>query len=230
MEVGIVAEGISDFAVIRNILQSLKIDDACIHSLLPSVSGYDNTDLSSKIKQTGFSNWLLVKDFCQNETVSLFFELHEESLLIVQIDTAECSDLGYDVPRPDTNDPDFISKLLELITEKVNSWLPDNFHNKTVLAIAIEETEAWILTMEPFNKSDTDKIPCPKETMDHLVPRKIRQSDINRFFRSNNTFDKYDFLSKPMRRSKKLDAGAEQNYSLKAFIQQLKEKIDQQNN
>ena len=95
MKVGIIAEGWADVEVIKAILKKLAgVDSSEIISIRPE-DQKDETDLNER----KFSNWYLVLEECKkDETLARFFDaFDEERYLVVQIDTAERGEVGYDV-------------------------------------------------------------------------------------------------------------------------------------
>ena len=98
MRLGIIAEGNADVAVIKAVLKALKgIDGSDVVQLRPREQ-YDETDLN----ELSFSNWNLVLQSCGDERLlQPFFDgLTEDALLVVQIDTAERGEAGYDIAEP----------------------------------------------------------------------------------------------------------------------------------
>lgn len=112
MYIGIIAEGKSDLAVIRNILKGkIQFDSSNIAFLQPELD-FDETDLHNMSKEQ-FSNWELVKQACveKNKLIN-FFSVEEERYIILQIDTAEAEKINYEVERPEKHaNPDYSSVL-----------------------------------------------------------------------------------------------------------------------
>ena len=95
MRLGIIAEGKADIAVIKAVLKALKgIDGSDVVQLRPSEQ-FDETDLN----EMNFSNWNLVLKSCEDISLlqSFFDVLADDALLVVQIDTAERGEAGYDI-------------------------------------------------------------------------------------------------------------------------------------
>lgn len=98
MRLGIIAEDKADIAVIKAVLKALKgIDGSDVVQLRPSEQ-FDETDLN----EMNFSNWNLVLKSCEdNNLLQSFFDvLADDALLVVQIDTAERGEAGYDINEP----------------------------------------------------------------------------------------------------------------------------------
>ena len=219
MRVGIVAEGRGDLAVIVNIVKGvLDIDSSDITLLLPEYE-YDQTDLAV-MPVEAFSNWTLVKSKCQNrDTLKAFLDINEDAFLIIQIDTAERGEIGYDVNEPtDKNASNYCDCLRKNVILKINEWLENNFSDKIVYAISIEETEAWIMTL--YDEKNTSKSADPKKKLDYILNSKLLNKD--RFILSEkNEFKKMKKLSADFSKRKRLNSVKDNNRSLSLFCESL---------
>lgn len=103
--IGIVAEGPSDIAVLRNILKGkLGLDRDLTYTIRPELDT-DATDLGAgryrAQRPEEYSNWTLVLEECRTRTRIQEFlgnQIEEESFVVVQIDTAEAHLPGYGRP------------------------------------------------------------------------------------------------------------------------------------
>ena len=149
MRLGVIAEGKADIAVIKAILKVLMgVDGSDVIQLRPSEQ-LDETDLNAM----NFSNWNLVLESCgDKDLLDAYFEnLEEEALLIVQIDTAERGEKGYDILEPqrtkNTDWTDYSLQLRNKVVEKIASIVPETYRSRIAYAIAIEETDAWLIPL-----------------------------------------------------------------------------------
>ena len=182
MRFGIIAEGYADVAVIKAVLKALiGIDGSDIIQLRPSEQ-FDETDLN----EMQFSNWNLVLESCQNEDLlyTYFESFPEEALLVVQIDTAERGEAGYDVPKPlrtkDTEWKTYSEQLFSAVKEKISQIIPNAYREKVAYAIAIEETDAWLIPLFDTSHKDTAQHATPKEHLHNLI-RKMDGKRRNRY-------------------------------------------------
>ncbi len=221
MKIGVVAEGPSDWAVIKNIIAAFNIDSSDLLRLVPD-SNLDNTDRELLYK--GFSNWVLVKDFCNNEEyVHEFFSIDEDRLLLIQIDTAECDMINYDVQRPSSQDPQYQLSLYTSVKEKMKGWLPEEYHSKVIFAIAIEETEAWLIAS--LSNRDSNSRSKPKEYLESTLRQFLSNSDYKKYQKAKNITEEYDTLSKSLRKKRALNTAKEHNVSLNELVLQLENLI-----
>ena len=214
MKIGVICEGHTDRAVIKNILKGLKgIDSSQIVPLRPYYS-LDETDLSN-IPEGSFSNWSLVKAECENSIkIERFLSIEGHDFVIIHID-ADRSD-EYGVPKP-VKDSEYSDKMRGSIITKMNEWLGNKFEDQILYAVAIEETEAWILTI--YNKKDSTQSADPKTKLKRLLSKKGINYEHNHtgFNRISGKFSK----KKSFRKEKFRDY----NKSLDDFCIEIEEKL-----
>lgn len=171
MRYGVIAEGPADVAVVRAILKVLKgIDGNEVVSIRPSEQ-MDETDLN----EMQFSDWLLVLKSCEDEALlSAFFDaIEDDALLIVQIDTAEHTEAGYDVSLPlrgrDMDWKIYSEELRQQVKQRIAALLPEAYRDKVAYAIAVEETDAWLLPLFDVSSKETAQYANPKERLQRLI-------------------------------------------------------------
>jgi len=218
MYMGIIAEGKSDLAVIKNILKGkLGIDSSQLQYLQPDMA-YDETDLHNRSAKK-FSNWALVRQSCiERKKFSDFFSVDEIRFIIIQIDTAEAGYKNYEVERPAKNGK-YSGELRNRVIKKINEWTENQFTDQFFYAIAIEETEAWVLTIYSDRPNDTCSYTDPKAELNRVLNKKLSAKQKQIF--KKNEFDKFDKISENFRKSKKLNSYMLLNESLKLFCESL---------
>lgn len=227
MEIGIIAEGKGDCAVLSNILQGiLDVEAEDIRFLRPEFS-LDNTDKAAyhNMQANEFGSWTLVKKDCEEQFKFRAFldsPIAGERYIVVQIDTAECEQIGYDIARPNKQSGTYSADLLNQVKNRINEWLNDNWQGQILYAICIEETEAWVHAL--YENRDTSKAMNAKEKFNSYV-RKLKQKDktFNRNLQripKNSEFAQADFLSTEFRKmkSKRAKQVYGNNESLRTFV------------
>lgn len=172
MRIGIIAEGHADVAIVKGILKALTgLDMSDIQSIRPTET-MDETDNA----ELQFSNWGLVLESCQNDTLleSFFEVLDDEALLVIHVDTAERGDVGFGVLEPQrTGHPDwkeYSQQVHANVKEKIKSLVPERFREKVAYAIAVEETDAWLIPLfESRQKRDSASHINAKEKLRVLI-------------------------------------------------------------
>ncbi len=221
MFIGIIAEGRSDVAVLENILKGkLSVDiSQDIRHLQPEFE-FDETDLHTMPPEK-FSNWALVRDACrQRSKFRDFFSLEEERFIVIHIDTAEAEVKGYDVHRPDkSNNPDYSRLMRQSVIEKIKGWMNNEFEDRLLFAIAIEETEAWVLTIFWNGKKDTCEINDPKSELNRILNKKFKSKE--KKILKEREYVKFSELSKKFGKKKELEKYVLNNESLRLFCESL---------
>lgn len=184
MEVRIIAEGPAEKDVIKALVRKLTgVESENIITILPSDT-VDETDRFSG----NFSSWQLVLEniadnsFWENAMATItetdyFFAIH--------IDTAERGEHGYDVNQPlRTGVADwkqYAAELRKEVAQKMKALIPAQYHDHIAYAIAIEETDAWILPLFENVKQDTASHAQPKERLRTLIgiDKKLQKQFVN---------------------------------------------------
>lgn len=218
MRIGIVAEGPADVAVIRNILKGkLGMERSDTHVIRPELSE-DATDLAERgyrpQREVEFSNWRLVLEECRERTrieTFLVNQIDEERLVVVHLDTAEAHEPGYDIARPDRGADGYCDALRALVVAKLDAYLGPSLAAQVRHAIAVEETDAWVLTLhDKQDKRDTSARLHPKERLKHVMK-----------LGADPAPERYHELTRELRQRKTLDACAKRNRSLRLFVDSL---------
>lgn len=214
MRIGIISEGHADRAVIENILRGLtNLDSSDIIALRP-IYNLDETDKAHRSALT-FSTWSVIKEECEErELIDGFLSVEDQDFVVIHIDTAEADQYG--VKRP-AKSSTYCHDLRSLVVDEINSWLKEDLSDQILYAIAIEEIDAWILTI--YEKRDSTSSISPKEKLSRILARK----DIN----STSDYDNYLKLSKPLSKDREIkkEKLLDYNSSLNAFFEEVKIKV-----
>lgn len=217
MRIGIITEGHADRAVISNIIKGITGLDFSDMVPLRPIYNLDETDKAS-LKPENFSSWSIIKEECESkELIESFLALEDQSFVAIHIDSAESNHYG--VSRPTIPKSDlYCDELRNLIITQINKWLnDDSLHEQLLYAIAIEEIDAWILTIYEAKKT-CDSV-SPKEKLSRILGKKNIDSTSN--------YDNYLSLSKPFTKQKEIRKGdfLSFNCSLNAFCNEVEKKI-----
>jgi len=221
MYIGIIAEGKGDLAVITNILKGkLSVDKSDVEYLQPELD-FDETDLH-QMRAEQFSNWALVRETCMKKRkLSDFFSIDEERYVIIHIDTAEAEETNYEVERPVKRDnPSYSKELRDNVTDRINEWLDNQFSDEIFYAIAIEETEAWVLTIYTDRQGDTCRYNDPKKELDRVLNKKLSKKE-KKVLTLGNDLIKFDKLTRRFGKAKHLSKFVLLNESLNFFCKSL---------
>ena len=226
MRVGGVSEGWADFAVLRNILKAvLDLDASEVQSIRPELQT-DETSAGAPGART-FSNWELVRQECEQwAAIEAFLDeaLDEARLVVVHVDTAECHLPGFGVVRPDRAAADYVAVFHDAVLAALRGWTADRRPAQLVGAVAVEETDAWLLAhYAPVRDADTGALANPKERLQRAFERTNAVSERDRasILRERSTLTRYHRLSEPLRKPKALRAATAFNASLARFVARL---------
>jgi hypothetical protein len=220
-KVGIIAEGEGDTAVLKNILNGLAgIQEYQIKQFVPE-DDVDDTD-SNYPKGAKSTGWTIVKKKCQDKDFleNCFDVLDNERFMVINIDAAERFDIGYDVDLPTREKREgYVEEVRAAVKGRILSWLPSDYHSDCTFAIAVEETEAWILTLWG-DDDETGHLPKPKERLNKIINQKMSDKDRKQHFSSSVSSQNRN-LSKPFRKQKELQQSRLRNKSLDLFCVEI---------
>ena len=182
----------------------------------------DQTDLHDQPEEER-GGWVRVKNQCENrERIRELFEnaIDPETLLVIQIDTAEAHHTGLDVERPDRKDPGYAEELRWRGIARIDGWLQGEYADRVRHAVTIEEMDAWVLA--DYVAKDTTTYGDPKDALQRALNKKLSEKERRRVFQLE-AYARYKELSKSFRSRGKLEKVARLNASLEAFIESLGE-------
>ena len=207
---GIIAEGDTDFAVLQNIIIGYFDED---------ISEYIN-QLQPKRGQIG--GWAKVLGYCSSANFRIDFQVND--FIIIQVDTDKSFELPFDVAHEQNGKKLTVEELIENVKERFrksfesafgDDFLP-HFEHRILYAIAIHETECWLLPLYYSKGKEAESIKNCYE----ILNKKVKGLQ--------KTYKIYDALSDEFTAPKKLEKASQANPSFKIFIEnELKIKIPQ---
>ncbi len=207
MRIGIIAEGKEDQTVIINILRAFNIDRSDIIPIKPRLQR-DETDANSPDNPT-IGTFQGVKNACkgtdnQRPYFENAFNFSNIDYMVIHLDTAEIEQQDFAFKKPiKTKNPVYSIDLRAKTIALINEWLDDNYKEQLLYAIAIEEIEAWILTI--LEGKNTTNSANPKKRLKY----------------NNKENLNIDELSTNFAKLAKLKKFAEFNESLKYFVSSI---------
>ena len=217
MKIGIICEGHTDRAVIKNLVKGITgIEYARCTALRPE-DDLDDTDLAH-LNPNSFGSWTNVREECNSRNkIGQFLSIEGQEWIIIQLDTLQADDFG--IQRP-SKDEKYSTQLRALVIATVNGWLGNEFVDHIAYAIAIEEIEAWLLTI--FINSNSTSSAGPKAKLKSFLGRKKIDNTEN--------YNTYFKLSEPFAKAKNHQRNnySRRNESLAMFCQELVAKMGNQ--
>ncbi len=213
ISIGLISEGVTDHAIIENILTGFfNNNDLDIRALQPT------RDYATGA-QTSHANWTKVFDWCKSERMAE--ALNFIDYIVIQIDTDVSEDKGFDVPKNiDGKTRD--AGAMVLATQQKLQWVMgtmfDKYKDKIIFAIAVESIECWVLPLLYSTK------PHQQATVNCL--QRVNQILIKDGYtidtKAKNYNNIYDKISKDYQKQKLLKQFYPLNPSLKIFVENLK--------
>lgn len=208
VKIGIVCEGISDYRVLKHITERyLRDEDVYTIPLKPKETKQGTQD--------GFGSWQGVLEYIKGDDQMIVEAIREGCrYVIVHIDTDVRDQYG--LPLDFTCEEELHEKVMAKLTEQMH---PDFDRNLMIFAIAIHETECWLI---PFLTED--KKSCSK--IDSCV------NAVNKFLKDKGSIDKdnknaekvrsiYQYILDHKRKAKDIKKASRHNYGFAYFIDTL---------
>ncbi len=204
---GLVCEGITDQAVIENILygyyhESYEDIDDEIQRVQPSLDDTDNK-----------GGWTRLFTYLNNS-----FEEHvlNNDYMIIQIDTDISEEIGFEVSSLNLTTVEFIEKVIERLIIQIGKDIYQKYQEKIIFAISVHSLECWIL---PIYNKKSEVIHNCFDKLSKEVPK------VSKKLKVNKTYNDYDKLSRPFVKHKELMKMKSKNSSFEIFINKLPTEI-----
>ncbi len=232
MNIGIIAEGKSDLAVIQRILNCYHVDSSQIIPLRPELQKdeYDNNKKPETKNEREFGSWTNVMNDCKDrEIFDNFFALENNKTIIIQLDTAETDKYNVNRPAVPKKNETYYTDVRKNVIQKIGEWSDNSHTDELLYAIAIEEVDAWVLAI--YENKDTCNHANPKETLRHVLKNKFEIEKPTK----QSVFDFYLQITEPFgwKKSKNgknnLKDARKYNISLSEFVSDVESFIKKMN-
>ncbi|MEY4902980.1 MAG: hypothetical protein RLZZ292_795 [Bacteroidota bacterium] len=212
---GFIAEGITDYAVLENILIGVFNDydiTAYIQELQPATSDLYATD--------AMGGWSRAINYCKGEVFAN--ECVQKDFIIIALDTDFIHEIGIYIDK-NTGTKDIINQLIIYLENIIKANLGDNLYEKYrykfIFAIAVNSIECWLL---PLVYQGKDKSILKKKAATKDCKKEI-EKEIEQSLQKERMV--YDTLSRGFMRQKTLFEVYPQNPSLYVFVENLKQQF-----
>jgi hypothetical protein len=158
----LITEGITDQAVLENILTGLYGVDVEVNLIQPL---RDATD-ASRAKSDSFGGWEQVFEYCQHENFDELLAFND--YVIIQIDTDMSEHVNFDVSLTyngiDRPVEELVVDVRQKITSKINQASYKRNQSQFKYAIAVHSLECWLLPIYSNVKAHYEKTKnCAKQ-------------------------------------------------------------------
>ncbi|MEN9612537.1 MAG: hypothetical protein RLZZ628_3351 [Bacteroidota bacterium] len=219
---GLIAEGITDFVVLENILWGFFKDAAPeIRHLQPLRDATDDV--------VRFGGWVRVFEYCRSSKLLQAFQFCD--YLIVQIDTDCCHETGYEVSPLDAQNHKLSPEaLVEKVEERLKTVIStaieghyqgsvgefwENYGHRLIFAVSVEAIECWLLPLHLEGKFQADTHNCLKKLDKKGV--KLWNKQVKSYEKASNDFSKPKILMKLYPENPTLKIFVEKLLTLKTF-------------
>ena len=209
----LVAEGMTDLAVIERIVEGTLGSSAIVNPLMPIRDATDR----ARAKEDTFSAWELVLEYAASEQTIVALQTND--FLIFQIDTDEGDHPNFGLKLQHCGAMrsivEIISECQTLILDQLPSNFPAEWRTRIFFAIPVLSTECWLIPL--YDPNHTHNIKTINNCNERLT--RINQSVIKKDYRTYSNACKN--LSKP----KLLSKLAARTQCLNIFVESLKKTI-----
>jgi hypothetical protein len=217
MNIGTICEGISEFNIIRYIIERYLGDDCYVNSIFPKIT--------NKGKQADYGGWLSVLNFCTEEKFNK--ALLTNDYVVVQIDTDASEEKNYDVKKRKDDgsiktDEELYIDICERILREISEEKRREYARKILFAICFNETECWLLPIYYTNKQRCRTIKCISKLNEEITRHNldpIPDTDKN----SPRAIKTYQAILKNLNKRKNIKDCSVYNWGFKRFVEQLDE-------
>jgi hypothetical protein len=214
LKFGLACEGVTDQAVIENILCGFYSDNSLRSEIKVFQPLFDVTQ--QKQLDGKFGGW---EELLKHLSTKRFREsVINTEYMIIQIDTDISEHKNFDVLQHSLSTEELIEKMIERLIVQIDckKEFYQKYKEKIIFAISVHSLECWILPI--YNKKSEVIHKC-FDKLSKEVPK------VSKKLKVNKNYQDYDKLSRPFLKHKQLIKIASQNSSFQIFINNLPKKI-----
>jgi hypothetical protein len=151
----LITEGITDQAILENILDGVSGGKAFTRPLRPL---RDETDLN-RVAESEFSNWELVLEYLKSDAI--LDAIQTNDYVVIQIDTDQCEHTNFGVSLHLQGKMKSIQDIVNECKIKIQSLLnpafPPSEMFRLLFAIPVLSSECWLLSLVDSNHIHSEK-------------------------------------------------------------------------
>lgn len=202
---GLACEGITDQIVLENILCGFYHNyEDLDEEIVPLEPPRDETN---RKQEEGTGGWTRLLTYLGESRFKDDVLNHE--FIVIQIDTDISDEVGFDVFKSTLSTPDFITKVIEKLIERIDTNFFLEHKNKILFAISVHSLECWILPIYKKYRSEK-KTGCVEA---------LRRETKN--IKTEKNYANYDKLTRKFTKNRTLLQIVNQNISFEIFIKSL---------
>jgi hypothetical protein len=207
--IAIISEGITDQIVLESILFAyLGEENITITRLQP--------------KENESGNWDKVFKYCESMDLRQSLQFNDYVLIQIDTDFMHTQDVAekYKINLQEKEVYEIINLFAEKIIYLIGKDFYQEYQNRFLFAIAVNEIECWFLPIYYTNqKSKAQKIKNCLNTLNKILPEK------EGFYIEEKKLEYYEKISKHFKKKKNIEKYAKNNESFGIFIEEMSSKI-----
>jgi len=211
MKFGLICEGVTDFHVLKHVIQSY-FSDAQINDIQPELDARQMGTAENE-----FCNWEQVVTYLQTDQFEVTVE--NSDYVVVQIDTDVCEHVNFGVSPISLANTDH-DTFYEVIKQKLIAWMDsyaagtyEHYKEKIIFAISVHSLECWLLAY--YGNKGNKIVGCIDELCT-VINRKGGSFNIK-----NKDYLEYIDYSKDLKKKKNHNDIITKSASFKKFVEQL---------
>jgi hypothetical protein len=208
----LVTEGITDQAILENILDCITSGQAVTKALRPL---RDETD-KRRVADGEFANWELMLEYLASEEI--LNAIQTSDFVVIQMDTDQCEHPNFGASLHVDGKLKDIEQIIEdcilIIKEKIHPNFPVNEFSKLLFAIPVLSSECWLVSIHDDAHKHTRKTVanCEARLKKVLAKTKTKYS---------KEYEIYLKLSSEFRKPKLLALAAKRTPCLNTFVNKV---------
>ena len=204
----LITEGITDQAVLEQILDGLSNGDATITALRPR---RDVTD-ASRVAEDEFSGWEKVFDFLKSEDIIDAIDTND--FVVIQIDTDMGDHPHFGLSLREKTIITIVEECIEKLKSSLHPEFPPSELERLLFAIPVLSTECWIFSLHDTTHKHTDKT---INKCENRLQRHLEKKDKN----LTKEYNFYSDICRDFRKRKNIQAVAQRTPCLQHFVNQV---------
>ncbi|MBS1685806.1 MAG: hypothetical protein JSS76_13740 [Bacteroidetes bacterium] len=224
MTFGLITEGVTDQLVISTIIDTIINDEE---------DRADTRELCPMPAEQG--TWSKVFSYIQSDTFQKFFQIRDDNYAIIQIDTDMINDwvaffkgnqpvLDHLKTIPALSKEvagEIVEKVSQLFRMLMGAEFYDQYKDRIICAVSVNEMECWVLAMHATTPSDKSKVVGCLGALNQIL--KSDGYGIAKKGKAAGGFQYYRKAIKDMTKKKSLLDKYHHNESLKIFVDRIQQ-------
>ncbi|MFZ2217866.1 MAG: hypothetical protein WAV85_04190 [Rhodoferax sp.] len=212
----LITEGITDQAILENLLSGLTDGKAVTRALRPLRDETDN----SRVAKDEFSNWELVLEFVKSDQI--LDAIQTNDFVVIQIDTDQCEHINFGISLMENGKNKSIDKIVRECVMKIQGLLhpdfPEDERSRLLFAIPVLSSECWLISIHDKTHKHTRKT-------SNSCDLRLRTALTKKRLSFKKEYENYLKISNDFRKIKLLKLSSENSICLKIFIDNATKKI-----